>query len=78
MPRAPNSLAGLFEWADRNSKILLKDSERKTSFSTLASATDIVITDFFAGSGNGSTSLKQQYMAMTSNAGYPYKVNTYD
>ena len=49
--------------------MLVSDEERKESFKALAASTNIHVMDFFAGTGNGSSSLKNQYMAMTAFAG---------
>ena len=65
----PDNLPELFNGAAYNASVLLSDTERTESFKALASSTNIQVMDFFAGTGNGSCSLKNQYMAMTASAG---------
>lgn len=65
----PDNLPELFNGAAYNASVLLSDEERKESFKALAASTNIHVMDFFAGTGNGSSSLKNQYMAMTAFAG---------
>jgi hypothetical protein len=65
----PDNLPELFTGAAYNASVLLSDEERKESFKALAASTNIHVMDFFAGMGNGSSSLKNQCMAMTAFAG---------
>ena len=67
--KGPNDLPGLFQWASFNAKTLFTDPIHKKSFESLVANTDFEIYDFFAGSGNGSTTMKNQFHAMTTALG---------
>ena len=78
IPLGPSTLPGLFDWADYNASKLLDTAEYAKSFQTLTASCDIEIYDFFSGTGNGSSSLKQQFAAFADKTGLPHNFKTND
>ena len=70
VPVGPDSLAQLFDWSSYYTDTLFVDNHCVESFKALVESTDIKIFDYFAGSGNASTSMKQQYQAMAHATGF--------
>ncbi len=63
-PEAPSSLANLYDWADYNAGVLKEVTEFANAFTTLATNCNIELFEAYAGTGNASTSCKQQYSAL--------------
>lgn len=65
----PSSLTDLFDWPSRYSNILMSQKTYNESFKNLAENYKIVVYDSYAGTGTGSTSFKQMFLAMASATG---------
>ena len=68
-PLGPSDLPSLFDWAQYNATILMEDPALKKSFTDLASNCCFHLFEAYAGTGNASTSFKQQFWAMCQVAG---------
>lgn len=63
-PEAPSTLEQLYDWSVYNAGVLKDVKEFEDTFTRLASSCNIELYEAYAGTGNASTSCKQQYSAL--------------